>query len=31
MGRGERAVGTCEAEYETVSEESGERIVARED
>ena len=31
MGRGERAIGKCEAEYETISEESGERMVAREE
>ena len=31
MGRGERAIGTGEAEYETVSKESGERMLARKD
>ena len=31
MGRSERAIGMGEAEYETVSEESGERMVAQED
>ena len=31
MGRGEITIGACEAEYEAVSEESGERMVARED
>ena len=31
LARLERAIGTCEAEYEAVSEESGERMVARED